>query len=99
MVTLLYIIGVIILIISGIAGLYSGSFIGFLISIAGGFATTIIFFALAKILDNQETILYALANQKEKQRKHLIQEKKICSKCNKEYDFDYGSCPHCGYRG
>ena len=54
MITLLYIIGVMILVVSGIVGVYSGSFIEFLISIAGGSVATIIFFALAKILENQE---------------------------------------------
>lgn len=98
MITLLYIVGVLTLVISGIVGIYSGSFLGFLISIAGGFATTIIFFALANILDNQITIIYTLKKQEEKQRKLLSQEKKVCSKCNKEYDHDYGSCPHCGFR-
>ena len=54
------------------------------------------FFRIIKILENQVTILYALEKQEEKQRKLLGQEKKVCSKCNKEYD--YGSCPHCGNR-
>ena len=50
MLTLLYSIGAIVLIISIIAGIYSGAFMGFLISVAGGIASAIIFFALAKIL-------------------------------------------------
>ena len=98
MLTLLYSIGTIVLIISIIAGIYSGAFMGFLISVAGGIALAIIFFALAKILENQETILYKLAHQEENQRRYQKQEKKTCPRCNKEYDIDFGSCPHCGYR-
>ena len=76
MLTLLYSVGVIVLIISIIAGIYSGAFMGFLISVAGGIASAIIFFALAKILENQEAILHKLIHQEETQSKHHKQEKK-----------------------
>ena len=99
MLTLLYSIGAIVLIISIIIGIYSGAFMRFLVSVAGGIASAIIFFALAKILENQETILYKLLHQEEIQRKYQMQEKKICPRRNKEYDIDFSSCPHCGYRG
>ena len=98
MLTLLYSVGVIVLIISIIAGIYSGAFMGFLISVAGGIASAIIFFALAKILENQEAILHKLIHQEETQSKHQKQEKKICPRCNRVHDIDFSSCPHCGYR-
>lgn len=96
--SLLYIVGIIVTIFSLGAGLFSGSFLGFIVYAAGGFTSAIIFFALGKLLDNQQTILSVLLHQEEYQRKHLMQEKKTCSRCNKEYDIDFSSCPHCGFR-
>ena len=95
MLTLLYSIGAIVLIISIIAGIYSGAFMGFLISVAGGIASAIIFFALAKILENQEAILHKLIHQEEIQRKHHKQEKKCEGNGNMILIL---ACPHCGYR-
>jgi uncharacterized paraquat-inducible protein A len=93
----LYVIGAIVFIISIIAGFLSG-LLGVLIGIAGGISAAIIFFALAKIIENQETILYKLVCQEEAYRKSCNKEKKVCPKCNYEYENDYTSCPRCGYR-
>jgi Uncharacterized conserved protein len=98
MVVALYVIGAIAFIISVVAGFSSGSFIGFIIAVAGGISSAIILFALAKILENQENILYKLVNQEEVNRKSCMKEKKACLKCGFKYDNDYSSCPHCGYR-
>lgn len=99
MILALYVIGAAAFVISVAAGFLSGSFVGFFIAIAGGTLSAIILFALAKILENQENILYKLAYQEEVNTKAFIQqEKKICSKCNYKYDNDYSSCPHCGHR-
>ena len=98
MIILLYIIGIIGLIISIVIGIGTGSFWGFIISLSGGFASSIILFALASILDNQETILSSLASQEEKQRKYINKEKTTCPRCDREYDVDFSSCPHCGHR-
>lgn len=98
MLSILYIIGGIIIIISIIGGFMSGSFLGFLLAVASGGITAIIFFALAKIIENQENIIYKLDKQEENIRKSLVQEKVVCPKCNYEHASDYSSCPHCGYR-
>lgn len=98
MIIVLYITGIITLVISIVVGFYSGSFIGFLVSVAGGFTSAIILFSLSKILENQDTILYTLAKQEEVQKRYLFKEKQICSRCSKEYDIDFGSCPYCGHR-
>ena len=99
MILALYIIGAVAFVISMIAGFSSGSFVGFLITVVGGVSSAIILFALAKILENQENILYKLTYNEEVNRKFFIpQEKKVCTKCNYKYDSDYSSCPHCGHR-
>jgi large conductance mechanosensitive channel len=98
MISALYFVGAIVFIISVIAGFLSGSFWGFVIAVVGGIASTIIFFALANILEKQNSILYRLQNLEEKELKNKNIEKKICLKCNYKYDTDYSSCPHCGYR-
>lgn len=79
MILALYIIGAVAFIISVAAGFSSGSLIGFFISVAGGISSAIILFALARILENQENILYRLQYQEEIDRRFRRQEKKECS--------------------
>ncbi|MDP4091235.1 MAG: hypothetical protein Q8930_18465 [Bacillota bacterium] len=98
MISVLYVIGAIVILISVVAGFLAGSFLQFLISAAGGIFSAVIFFALAKILDNQESILYKLEHQEETLRKYLPRPKIVCPKCSYKYDDDYTSCPHCGHR-
>lgn len=98
MIAALYIMGAVAMIISVIAGLFFGSFPGLLISIAGGISSAIVFFALAKILENQENILHKLNGQEEINKKFFVQEKRTCSKCDYQYSKDYSSCPNCGHR-
>jgi Oxygen-sensitive ribonucleoside-triphosphate reductase len=98
MISVLYVLGVIVIIISIIVGFLSGSFIHFLITLAGGIFPAIICFALAQILDNQERTLFKLEYQEETFRKTFPKPKIECPKCNYKYDNDYTSCPHCGHR-
>ncbi len=97
MILALYIIGAVVFIISVVAGFSSGSLTGFIIYVGGGISSAIILFALARILENQENILYKLKYQEEVQRRPQRQEK-VCSKCDYKYDGECNSCPHCGYR-
>lgn len=98
MISALYAAGAIIFIISIIAGFKSGSFLGFILSVAGGILSAIIPFALAKILENQETMLSKMQHIEEMIRNFRSQQKKICTKCNYKYGADYSSCPRCGNR-
>jgi DNA-directed RNA polymerase subunit RPC12/RpoP len=98
LIAVLYVIGAIVILISIIVGFLSGSFIHFLIPVVGGIFSGIIFFALAQILDNQESILLKLEQQEAKFRKAFPIPKIECPKCNYKYDSDYTSCPHCGHR-
>ncbi len=91
----LYLIGAIVFIINLIIGFKADSFSGFVTSVANGVLLSIILFALAKILDNQDAIIYMLASKKHEK---YANEKKTCPKCGYEYDSDFSSCPHCGYR-
>lgn len=45
--------------------------LGFILDLAGGFASTIIYFALAKILKNQVVILSTLVKQEVKESKPM----------------------------
>lgn len=95
---LLYLIGAIIIVASFIAGISSGTFLSFIISAMGGFASSVIFFAVAKIIENQKEIIFKLDFYFSEEKKYKAIEKKTCTKCNREYDEDYNSCPHCGNR-
>jgi uncharacterized membrane protein YdjX (TVP38/TMEM64 family) len=94
----LYAIGAAVFIISIIVGLMQGSFWGAIMSLGGGISSAVIFFALGKILDNQENILLKLAAQEEINKKHFKLPQVECPKCSYKHDDDYTSCPHCGYR-
>lgn len=99
MISVLYVIGVIFLIISIIVGILSGHILGFLIALGSGISSAIIFFALAKILENQELIVFKLEyNEKCMQNLLPAQPMVECQKCNYKYENEYASCPHCGYR-
>lgn len=98
MVSALYIIGVIVFVLSIITGFLSRSFTGVVAGLVGGVTSSVIFFALAKIIENQESILYKMDYKEEIERKLRAQEKKTCPKCDYKYDGDYSSCPHCGYK-
>src|SRR5690554_4909241 len=98
MLLVLYIIGIIALIAAIIAGFSSGSFVGFIICMLSGISSAILFFALARIIELQESILYKVQLQEEATKKSKFREKITCTKCNYEYDDDFSSCPHCGYR-
>lgn len=94
MILALYIVGAVSFIISVVAGFSSGSLMG----IAGGISSSIIFFSLAIILEFQEKILFKLEHQEEATRRSQSNKKRVCPKCNCEYDEECNSCPHCGYR-
>lgn len=71
---------------------------GFMISIAGGISSAIIFFALARIIELQENILNKLVYQEGAVRKSQRDEKRVCPSCNNKYDDECNSCPYCGHR-
>ena len=98
MILVLYIIGAVSFIISLVASFSSGSLMEFFILIAGGIASSIIFFALARVLEFQEKIFTKLEHQEEATKRSQSHKKRLCPKCNCEYDEECNSCPHCGYR-
>lgn len=93
----LYVAGIIVAITAIITGIRSEELLLFLLS---GFLTSIIFFALGKIIDNQEEIKYYIQLDKDSTKKSYLPDshKKVCSNCNKEYDVHQKSCPYCGNR-
>ena len=60
MVIVLVIIGVITIIVGTIYGINTGSFLGFMIAFFSGIAGSVIWFSMAKILENQSYILSQL---------------------------------------
>ncbi|WP_407269803.1 hypothetical protein [Radiobacillus sp. PE A8.2] len=90
--------GIIVLISSVIVGVFSGSFFGFILAVIGGVFSSVIFFALAKIIDNQETMLLKIYKLEDFNRKQVKKEDTVCSKCNYTYDQELNSCPKCGWR-
>lgn len=95
---ILYVTGGIVAIVLLIIGIATfsltplGLFLLFIVSVA----SVIPFIALATVLRNQEKILEKL-KLLERQTKPA-KEKTICTKCEKTYDSDCSTCPHCAYR-
>jgi len=92
------IIGLGVIVFSLMGGIMTGSLLGFIAVALGGFATSMIFFALSRIIENQNIIINKLDYQYSQELKARNIDKKLCTKCNKTYDVDYTSCPHCGNR-
>ncbi|QUI22514.1 hypothetical protein HZI73_09465 [Vallitalea pronyensis] len=99
MAILLYGVGGIIIVAHFIMGIQTGSLTAFLAVNATGFAKALIFFALGKILINQEDIRADLRivenNQRPVNVSHALN---TCNHCHKKYDSALVSCPYCGYR-
>lgn len=96
--TLLNICGTFVIIIGIITGFLSGSFLGFIFTVIGSIISSILFFALAKISDMQETIMYRLMTIEPKNRDLKYDEKMVCVRCDYKYNASMSSCPNCGSR-
>ncbi len=94
----LYVVGSIIIFIHFIMSIKTGSFYGFVAVNATGFATALIFFALGKILKNQEDISLDIhiASNNHTPINSYQGDVKRCNHCNKMYDPSFSFCPHCG---
>lgn len=94
MIYILKIAGILVVVGCIITAFASGGILGGIISIICGVILASVFFALSKILENQEIIISQLSNIDDSTKKPL---KKItCKNCSKTYTSDYSSCPHCG---
>jgi uncharacterized protein YacL len=100
MIGILFILGIAIIVIGFIMGIIlgtsSGSFLAFLVTVVTSAVSSAIFFALAKILEKQEEILYRLKNLPQQMQKPPAERE--CSKCGKSYDAEMTSCPACGFK-
>jgi len=56
-VKILHIVGVATMVVGFFVGIFTYNFIGFIVSFAGGFAGGLVYFTLAKIVENQEKII------------------------------------------
>lgn len=57
-------------------------------------------FGVVAVLENQDQIkqqLSAIQMQSKAVSEQLIGAN-VCKKCGKEYDHDFNSCPHCGFK-
>ncbi len=94
MILILIIIGIATIIIGTVLGFLSGSAVGFIVALGSSIVSAVIFFALAKVLENQDTIMSMMYELK-KELKNPSKEV-ICAKCAKTYTSEYSYCPHCG---
>ena len=92
--TFLVVVGIITIILSTIVGIFSGSFLLFLVSVFGGVGGAALYFGIAMVLDNQENMLYLLHNSAP--RLEFAKPKHECLKCLTP--FDTNSCPKCGWQ-
>ncbi|MCL2378095.1 MAG: hypothetical protein FWC77_03110 [Defluviitaleaceae bacterium] len=93
---ILFVLGFITIIAGIIIGLMTGSFLGFIASLAGSIFSSAIFFALARILEKQDEILTMLQSSEARKRNPIDTIK--CTRCEKEYDSSCNNCPHCAFR-
>ena len=96
MIAILYIIGVISIIVGIVLGVDTGSFLGFVAATLGGIIVSVIWFCLAVIVDNQNSIqikLQEIENQLKKPPAKIT-----CTKCAKGYDDNISYCPHCAFK-
>ena len=92
----LYVVGVIALIWGVVIGVAIEALFGSMFYITWGIMNLVLFFCLARVLNNQETILQMLHSQKKETE--ITPDKITCTWCKKEYDNDASSCPHCMHR-
>ena len=92
----LFIIGIITVVIGVISGIFSGSFLGFLLVFAASIVSSTIFFALSIVLEGQREIFAKLQSLEDIRRRYRKQI--TCTRCEKEYDNDCSSCPHCAFK-
>ncbi|WP_243300210.1 TVP38/TMEM64 family protein [Bacillus litorisediminis] len=97
--TLLNVCGTFVIVIGFISGIISGSFLGFIFGVIGSVVSSILFFALAKISDVQETILFQLqTNNHSSEQLYKKEANKVCVNCDYRFNSTMSSCPNCGYR-
>lgn len=73
-------------------------FMGILIGVPMGLVGSLVYFALAEVLENQEQIFQAI-HQLEKTIPSNIRKEneKTCPNCEKIHHDTASNCPHCGY--
>lgn len=105
MAKLLKIIGILTAIVTVIAGIVgaveSDSLLVFTICLISGIIQAIVYYAMARVLENQEEMQWRLRNMElllQSQNKETT-EKRKCPCCGRSYEIDRDSCPYCGYKG
>ncbi|WP_100404891.1 hypothetical protein [Bacillus solitudinis] len=94
----LFLIGILTIFLAIIFAFFTHTGGEFFLVIIGGVSTSFIFFALAKIIDNQETTIHHIQQQLIQSKNLHTAEKISCENCKRDYDHDFTSCPHCGFR-
>lgn len=96
MTTILYGIAAIVVLVNVVLGVFSGSFLTFIMYVVGSLVVAVIFITFATIIANQEALMDRL--EIIEQRIELTEgiPLHICSKCKYEYEPRLTSCPNCG---
>jgi len=97
MISFLHVLAIGIIIAGVMIGLSIGSW-GVLIGPLTGIIGSVFYFALAKILINQERILACLQDKHPENSPPESSGKIKCSKCEAPLESDMLSCPYCGYK-
>ncbi|MEG0894338.1 MAG: hypothetical protein RSE93_01380 [Oscillospiraceae bacterium] len=96
MATVLFFVGIATIVLGVLGGLFSGSVLAFIFTTISAIISSLIFFSLSKVLENQEKIMGELYAIRQHTKKPI--ETITCKQCSKTYQSDYSSCPHCGAR-
>lgn len=92
MVGILVVVGNVVVCVANMGGM------GFLVGVPLGLVASIIYFALAEVLENQEQIFQAVRNLKKSIPSEIRREnQEICPKCNEVHHNTASNCPHCGH--
>ena len=98
MITVLFAMGIVIIVIgilSGLLGLIYSFSLG-LFAFMGSIPSAMVFFGLAKLLDKHDDILIRIDELERKLRQPAVNI--TCARCGKEHVSDCSSCPHCAFR-
>jgi hypothetical protein len=94
---LLGIAGVATLLAGVLIGWQTHDFIGFIVALVSAALSSTLFFGLAGVLSNQESILYRLQRLEAPERGRP-EEKTTCAKCGRQYAKTMSYCSWCGFR-
>lgn len=98
MASILKMVGILVVITNTVVCMANMGVMGLLIGVPMGLVASLIYFALAEVLENQEQIFQAIRNLEKSIPSEIRKENQVkCPNCQKIHHDTASNCPHCGY--